>query len=399
MTTTNNDNRAYRLSNIDMVRGLAIVIMAIDHVRDYFLANNLQDPMNDPNVDPAIYLTRWITHFCAPVFVLLAGTSAGLMAARKTPQELGMFLLKRGLWLLFVEVAIISTAMSFAPFGISQLNGQTLLVLQVIYAIGMGMVMLAAAQLLGQRFCLWAGLAIFFGHNLLDTFWPVTEILDTKWPLWVALHSQLSASLGPLFLVFAYPLLPWLGVMLLGFGLARVFERPAEEQKTLLIRIGGAMIVLFFVLRLIDGFGDTNHWQMQASGVTSTVMDFFNTSKYGPSLQFLLMTLGPALVLTAYADRFSGWAKDALVMFGRVPFAFYVAHWFLIHAASILLGTMQGHPASTFMTHFIFYPKGYGLDLIGVYLVWVAVIAALYPFCRWVAAVKARRSDWWLSYL
>lgn len=399
MTTTNHDSRAYRLSNIDMVRGLAIVIMAIDHVRDFFLANNLADPMNDPTVDPALYLTRWITHFCAPVFVLLAGTSAGLMTARKSPQELGMFLLKRGLWLLFVEVAIISTAMSFAPLGVSQLNGQTLLALQVIYAIGVAMIVLAAVQLLGHRFCLWAGLAIFFGHNLLDFFWPTTEILDTKWPLWVALHSQMSLTLGPFFIVFVYPLVPWIGVMLLGFGLAQVFERSPEEQKGLLMRIGISMIALFLLLRFIDGYGDTNHWQVQTSGMTATLMDFFNTSKYGPSLQFLLMTLGPALLLTAYADRFSGWLKDALVMFGRVPFAFYVAHWFLIHAASVVFGTLQGFPTSAFMTHFIFYPKEYGVGLVGVYVVWLAVIAALYPFCQWVAQVKARRRDWWLSYV
>jgi uncharacterized membrane protein len=398
MNETNNQ-RAYRLTNIDLVRGLAIVLMAIDHVRDFFLKDNLQDPMGDPNVDPALYLTRWITHFCAPVFVLLAGTSAGLMTARKTRFELGQFLFKRGLWLLFVEVVVISTATSFAPFGLEQIGGKTLVILQVIYAIGVGMMVLAAAQFMGRRWCLVAGLLIFFGHNLLDVYWPVTGVLETQWPLWVALHSQMAVTLGPFMIVFAYPILSWVGVMLLGFGLASVFELPAEAQKTALRRIGGAMIALFFVLRFFDGYGDTNQWQTQAGGALYTAMDFFNTSKYGPSLQFLLMTLGPALVLTAYADDLRGGIKDALVMFGRVPFAFYVVHWFLIHTASVVLGVAQGFKLNELMTHFVFYPKGYGVNLLLVYAIWIGVILLLYPFCRWVAEVKARRRDWWLSYV
>lgn len=399
MTAASGDSRAYRLSNIDMVRGLAIVIMALDHVRDFFLAGNQADPMGDPNVDPLLYLTRWTTHFCAPVFVLLAGTSAGLMTARKTPAELGQFLFKRGLWLLLVEVLIISTAMSFSPFGIEQLGGKTLLVLQVIYAIGVSMIILAALQFLGRRACLVIGLVIFLGHNVLDAFWPATDLLETKWPLWVALHSQMAVTTGPFMLLFVYPLLPWVGVMLLGYGLASVFDRPADEQKAMLLRIGATMIALFLLLRFIDGYGDTNTWQVQPRGAIYTVMDFFNTSKYGPSLQFLLMTLGPALVLTAWADRWSGWLKDTLVMFGRVPFAFYVTHWFLLHAASIALGVAQGFKFNDLMTHFVFYPKGYGISLLGVYAVWLAAIAVLYPLCRWVAAVKARRRDWWLSYV
>ena len=398
MNTPATDQRGYRLGAIDALRGLVIVIMAIDHVRDFFLAGNMQDPMTDPDVSPWLFATRWITHFCAPVFVFLAGTSAGLMAARKTPSELGGFLLKRGLWLIAIEWFVISTGFTFSPFGVPQFGGMVLVPLQVIWAIGASMVVLAGAQFLGRRACLVIGAVILLAHNLLDPFWPPSAAFAVGQPIWVALHSQMSVVLGPFTLIFAYPLLPWIGVMLTGFGAAAIFEQAPSRRNLSLLRWGLGLVAAFLVLRGIDFYGDANGWQPQAS-VGRTLMDFLNTTKYPPSLMFLLMTLGPAAIACVYLDSLAGWLKDTLVMFGRVPFAFYVAHFFLIHTLSILLGVAQGFPASDFVAPFFLYPKGYGLGLPGMYLVWILVLAMLYPFCRWVADVKARRRDWWLSYL
>lgn len=398
MDTTRDGLRAYRLGSIDLLRGLAIVVMAIDHVRDYFLAGTTNDPMTDPDVAPAIFLTRWITHFCAPVFVLLAGTSAGLMASRKSRAELGRFLLTRGLWLIAIEIVVISLGWTFAPHGIVELDGRVLVTMQVIWAIGAGMVVLAGAQFLGRGACLALGIAIVAGHGLLHAVWPASSMFETG-PLWVALHAQMTANAGPFTFVFVYPLLPWIGVMLLGFGAAGIFELAPERRDALLLRAGLAMTAAFFVLRGLDLYGDPNPWQVQPGGAVATLIDFFNTSKYPPSLAFLLMTLGPATILCAYAGRFRGAVAEVLVTFGRVPFAFYVLHLYLIHALSVLLGVAQGFGAAPFFTLFLFYPAGYGLPLWGVYVVWALVIASLYPFCRWMAGVKARRRDWWLSYV
>jgi uncharacterized membrane protein len=244
------------------------------------------------------------------------------MVARKSPSELARFLLTRGVWLILVEVLIVSTSATFSPGGIAELGGLTLAAMQVIWAIGVSMIVLAGFQWLRRRACLVVGLAIVAGHNLLDGFWPASSLFEEQWPLWVALHSR---------------------------------------------------------------------------GTTATVIDFLNTTKYPPSLAFLLMTLGPAAILCALADRIHGVIKNALVMFGRVPFAFYVAHVILIHALSVLLGIIQGFDARQLMTIFFYYPKGYGVGLPGVYVVWILVVVLLYPFCRWVASVKARRRDWWLS--
>ena len=399
MDTSGGDVRAYRLTGIDMLRGLAIVVMALDHVRDFFLVGAVQDPMGDPNVPPALFATRWITHFCAPVFVLLAGTSAGLMAARKTHSDLGWFLLTRGLWLILVEWFVISTAFTFAPGGLAEYGGRVLVTMQVIWAIGASMVVLAAAQFLGRGACLVIGLTIVCGHNLLDGSWPVVGLFEQDAPLWVALHSQMAATAGPFLFIFIYPLLPWVGVMLLGYGSAGVFEWPASRRDALLLRTGLAITAAFFVIRAIDIYGDPNPWQSQPGGLMATIIDFLNTTKYPPSLAFLLMTLGPAAILCAFGERITGTIKDALVMFGRVPFAFYVAHFYLIHALSVVLGVAQGFDARQFLGIFFLYPTGYGVSLPGVYAVWALVIVLLYPFCRWVAAVKARRRDWWLSYL
>lgn len=393
------DRRVYRLTSIDMLRGLALVIMALDHVRDFTMAGSVQDPMASPDISPTLFFTRWITHFCAPVFVLLAGTSAGLMTRRKSPSELGSFLLKRGLWLILVEWFVISTAFTFAPLGLAPLHGLVLVPMGVIWAIGASMVALAGAQFLGRNACFWIGAAILLGHNLLDPVWPAGSLFSQGLPLWALLHAQLSRVAGPFMFLFAYPLLPWIGVMLLGFGAAGAFELSPGRRDGLLLRVGLALTAAFVVLRAFDLYGDPRHWQVQPHGAVATVLSFLNTTKYPPSLAFLLMTLGPAAILCAYADRLQGWWKDALVTFGRVPFAFYVLHLYLIHALSLVLGRLQGFPARDFLAIFSFYPKGYGVGLGLVYLLWTGVIAVLYPVCRSVAAVKARRSDWWLSYL
>jgi len=252
---------------------------------------------------------------------------------------------------------------------------------------------------LGRRVCLAVAVAILLGHNVLDASWPVSSLFDQRWPLWVALHAQMAHRAGPFLFIFVYPLLPWVGVMLLGFGMAGVFELPEHRRNEVLLRTGLALTAAFVLLRVFDRYGDPNPWQIQTAGMTATVIDFLNTTKYPPSLAFLLMTLGPAAVLCALADRMTGILKDVLVTFGRVPFAFYVTHVFLIHVLSILLGLVQGFHARQLMTVFFYYPKGYGVGLPGVYAIWVLVIALLYPFCRWVAAVKSRRRDWWLSYV
>ena len=393
------DHRSYRLTSLDLLRGLVIVIMAIDHVRDFFLAGALQDPTTDPNVTLSLFMTRWITHFCAPVFVLLAGVSAGLMAARRAPSDLARFLCTRGLWLIAVEWFIVSTAATFAPTGIPQLGGQFLVTMQVIWAIGASMVVLSVVQWLGRRACLVIGALVIAGHNLLDPIWPQTALLEQTWPLWAALHSQMSVNAGPFMFVFLYPLLPWIGVMLFGFGVARLFERDEAARRSSLLKWGIALTAAFVVLRAIGIYGDPNPWQSQANGMTATVIDFLNTTKYPPSLDFILMTIGPSAILCAFADKIPAGISGILTTFGRVPFAFYVAHVFLIHTLSVLLGVAQGFRADQLLTIFLFYPPGYGVSLPGVYVVWAIVIVTLYPYCRWMAGVKARRRDWWLSYL
>jgi uncharacterized membrane protein len=393
--------RAYRLTSLDMLRGLVIVIMALDHVRDFFHAGALQDPTSDPNAGVALFFTRWITHFCAPVFVFLAGTSAGLMTARKPPAALGAFLLKRGLWILVVEWFVIATSSSFAPWGIAELQGLVLTPLQVLWSIGASMVVLAGAQFLGRTACLALGVAILAGHNLLDPIWPVPPqgVFDTSQPVWVALHAQMAIVVGPFFVAFVYPLLPWVGVMLFGFGCAGIFELAPGPRERRLLQWGAALTAAFVLIRASGVYGDPNPWMVQDRGPAATVMDFLNVTKYPPSLLFVLMTLGPAAMLAAWWDHVPRPVRDVLVTYGRAPFAFYVAHFYLIHTLSIALGVAQGFAASQFLTFMAFYPKGYGLPLPLVYVVWLIVVGALYPLVRWVASVKARRTDWWLSYL
>ena len=382
-----------------MLRGLVIVVMAIDHVRDYFNFGGARDPTSDPAIGAALFFTRWITHFCAPVFVFLAGTSAGLMTSRKTPSALGAFLFTRGLWLIVVEWLVVSTAWSFAPWGIEQLDGRVGVVMQVIWAIGASMIVLAGAQFLGRRVCLVMGGALVAGHDLLDPIWPVTSgLLDAGHPVWVALHAQMKTDMGPFSFLWAYPLLPWTGVMLLGYGTAPLFQAPAQRRDARLLGWGVAATAAFVVLRGTGVYGEPNPWQVQ-DGALRTLIDFLTVTKYPPSLLFLLMTLGPAAIVCASADRVPEAVKRPLVVFGRAPFAFYVAHLYLIHALAVASGAIQGFDPHEFLTYSFFFPQGYGVGLPGTYAVWLFVVVTLYPLCRWVAAAKRRRQDWWLSYL
>jgi len=391
--------RAYRLTSIDMLRGLVIVIMAIDHVRDYFNFGGEADPMANPAIGAALFFTRWITHFCAPVFVFLAGTSAGLMTSRKTPSALGKFLLTRGLWLIVIECVVVANAWSFAPWGIVQLGGRVGVAMQVIWVIGASMVVLSGAQFLGRRACFVIGASIVLGHNLLDPIWPATDgLFDAAHPVWIALHAQMRTDIGPFSFIWIYPLLPWIGVMLLAFGTAPLFEGPPRRRDARLLACGVAATAAFVVLRAAGVYGEPNPWQIQGRAV-ATLIDFLNVTKYPPSLVFMLMTLGPAAIVCASADRVPEAVKQPLVVFGRAPFAFYVAHLYLLHTLAVVFGAVQGFDARAFLTYSFFFPKGYGVGLPGVYVVWLFVVAALYPLCRWVAAAKRRRQDWWLSYL
>src|SRR5262245_53724366 len=260
------DQRAYRLSSLDIMRGLVIVLMALDHVRDFVMTAAVQDPTADPAASPWLFATRWITHFCAPTFVFLAGTSAGLMAGRKQSAELASFLLTRGLWLLALEVLVISPAWSFAPTGIEGFGGKTYIAFQVIWVIGASMVLLAGAQYLGRGVCLAIGVAIVLGHNLLDLAWPAASTTGHTAGLWAVLHARELYEVGPIRFFFSYPLLPWIGVMLLGYGSAGVFELPEQRRNALLIRIGLGLIVAFVLVRALNVYGDPHSWAATAGG-------------------------------------------------------------------------------------------------------------------------------------
>jgi len=243
------------------------------------------------------------------------------------------------------------------------------------------------------------GAAILLGHNLLDAVWPAASSTGSTAPVWAALHARQFYNVGPFAIFFSYPLLPWTGVMLLGYGAASLFELPEKSRSERLLRIGLVLVIAFILIRALNVYGDPQPWHSEPGRTAASVMSFLGTTKYPPSLLYILMTLGPVAIAAAFAERLRGPIKNILMTFGRAPLAFYIAHLYLIHVAALVLGVTQGFAAEQFLTHYRFFPKGFGVGLPGVYLIWIAVVVMLYPLCRWVAAIKARRRDWWLSYL
>jgi len=380
-----------RLDSVDLLRGLVMVIMALDHTRDYF-TNARFNPTDLTQASAALFVTRWITHFCAPVFVFLAGTGALLSFSRgKSRGDLARFLLTRGLWLVLLEFTVVRFAWTF------DWDYRRMLFVQVIWALGVSMMALAGLIYLPLKAIAAVGVAMIVGHNLLDPLGPAA--LGSWGPLWTLLHVQAPMPLfGGLVLFVGYPLIPWIGVMATGYAFGSLLRRPPDERRRTLLLLGGGLTLAFVLIRAWNGYGDPHRWAPQGSALF-TVLSFFNTSKYPPSLLFLLMTLGPAILALVAFERVSGAAARFLIIFGRVPLFFYVLHLFLIHAAAVAVAGLTGFGAQTLMRDWMSIPPGWGFGLPVVYLIWITVVLALYPLCRWFAGVKARRRDPWLSYL
>lgn len=389
--------KSTRIQSIDLLRGLVMVVMALDHVRDYFhLGALMTDPTNLETTSPFLFFTRFITHYCAPVFVFLAGTSAFLYGRNKSKNHLFRFLFTRGIWLIFVEL-VIMTFLWWFDFHFQFFN------LQVIWAIGLCMVTLALLIYLPRYVQVILGLILVFGHNLLDGI--TMQGSDALSIVWYVLHQSSFAVLGETWVNFAYPILPWIGVMLLGycFGIFYGKSYDASSRKDWLLRLGLGALALFFVLRGFNLYGEMVPWSHQKS-TTFTVLSFFNVTKYPPSLLFLLITLGPAFLFLYLTENVRNKISDFFLVFGRVPFFYYVLHVALIHLAAIsgLLITGQDWRIMIITPEVL--SSGvlldYGYSLWATYMVWIGIVALLYPMCVWYMKYKARnRHIWWLSYL
>jgi uncharacterized membrane protein len=397
-----------RIDSIDLLRGIVMVIMMLDHTRD-FVHNGgfFFDPTDVAKTSTVLFLTRWITHFCAPVFVFLAGTSAYLQFARgKSKSELSRFLITRGLWLIVLELTLVRLG-AFFSFDYRFLGA-----LQVIWVIGVSMIVLAALIHLPLRVVAVFAVAMIALHNLLDRFqvqpWqgPGTPVPSAGAKLWMLLHQQGGfpiAGFPSPFVFVIYPLIPWIGVMAAGYAFGALYKLDAERRQKMLLVIGGIAIAIFFMVRALDYYGDPSHWAKQRSTVF-TVLSFVNTTKYPPSLLFLLMTLGPAMAALAWFEVLDrGAISRFFVTFGRVPLFFYLLQWPTAHLISVLLHWAFGKPVAwLFMSPIGMFenpPKGNGFNLAVVYACWIAGVLLLYPLCKWFAGLKARRRDWWLSYL
>jgi uncharacterized membrane protein len=365
--------------------------MALDHTRDYFGIPG-QNPTNLATATAGLFLTRWVTHFCAPVFFLLTGTGAFLSLRRRTPAELSRFLATRGLWLIFAEVVLLRCLAYQFNFDFR------VTMLLVLWALGWAMITLA----LLVRFPTWVatmlGVVLIAGHNLLDS-------VKSAHPLWAILHQPGFVLNTPEHVVFAaYPLIPWIGVTAVGYSLGQIYRWDAGRRRRFLLHLGLALTAGFLVIRGLNIYGDPSPWAAQRSSLF-TVLSFLNVTKYPPSLSFLLMTLGPSLLLLRAVDhRVPGILRPAIVI-GKVPMFYYMLHFALIHVLAVITcwvgwGSPHWMFESPDLGHYPFTPPpGWGWQLPVVYLAWALVVLLMYPLCRWFAGVKARRTDAWLSYL
>lgn len=383
-----------RIDSIDILRGSIMIIMALDHVRDFFHVGAMTGNPTDPaTTTPALFFTRWITHFCAPVFVFLAGTSVFLAGIKKTKKELSVFLLKRGIWFIVLEIVIFNFLFSFDPL-------YHFIGLQVIWVTAISMLLLAALIYLPLPVLFVLGLAIVAGHNLLDNF---NSTDPAKIPLgWSILHQQSFRFYAEnrSFMVL-YPILPWPGIMLLGYCLGSLYKPgyDAAKRRRKLVAYGLSAIVVFVVVRWINVYGDLFPWAEQKT-TTATLLSFLNVSKYPPSLLYTCMTIGPALIVLAWIEKARKNWMNITVVYGRVPMFYYLLHFLLIHLLCMIVFFAQGYTMAEARSGFmLFRPNEFGFSLGITYLIWIAVVASLYPLCKWYGRYRATHDHWWLPYL
>jgi len=387
---------AARHTGIDAVRGAVMVIMALDHVREFFHADAMVFQAEDlARTTPLLFLTRWITHLCAPGFVFLAGVAAQRRLARDgSVAGLSRYLWTRGLWLVVLELTVMRFALNF------RMSSQDPLLLIILVALGLSMVVLAGLVHLPAPLVGALGVAVVAGHNLLDPIRPAD--LGAIAPLWNLLHDPGVFLVGGLPVVAGYPVLPWAGLMALGFAAGRIFDLDPAPRRRLLTRAGLLTVAAFVVLRALNAYGDPSPWTAQVSPVM-TALSFLRTTKYPPSLQFVLMTLGPVLLMLAWCERRPPSAAHPLVAIGRVPLFYYVVHFYLVHLAASALAAVQDGPVLAFLSGPFpsmggsrdLFPPGFGYPLWVTYVAWASVVATMYPLCRWYGRLKRDRRPWW----
>jgi uncharacterized membrane protein len=389
-----------RLSGVDALRGAVMILMALDHVRDFLHIGAMTFSATDlSKTTPLLFLTRWITHFCLPVFMFAAGAGAFLWWRQneRTVGQLSRFLWTRGIWFVFLELTLMQFAYDF------RVSLRYPILLLVLWIFGICMIAMAALVRLPMSGLLGLSIAVVVFHNCLDRINP-TWFGAGAW-VWNLLH-QPGFIAGNAVLV-TYTFLPWIGVMASGFCFGRILLLEPQRRERVMRGIGLASIVAFIVLRAINVYGDPVRWSFQKSPLF-TLLSFLNCTKYPASLDFLLMTLGPALLVLAWLDGAPLSRRNPLIIFGRVPLFYFVVHFYVIHVLAVLLAWLRyGSAAFSFMFNPVpsmggpaqLFPANFGYSLLTIYGIWILVVVILYPLCRWFANIKSGRRSWWLSYL
>ena len=387
---------ATRIPSIDILRGTVMIIMALDHTRDFFHETAMTaDPLDPATTSIALFFTRWITHFCAPIFVFLSGLSMYLSAQNKTTAQASSFLFKRGLWLVFAEIVIVSLGITYNPL-------YNFIILQVIWAIGISMILLSIFSRISWALVLATGIILVFGHDLLTyAHLPQTGALSILLKVFLTAAGTVLPLDKTHFIGVFYAVLPWTGIMFLGYSTGKLYktEFPPINRKNVLFVSGIILIILFILLRLINGYGDPSPRKFYPE-ITQNVLSFLNVSKYPPSLMYFCMTIGPALVMLSILEKTQNSISKIISTYGSVPFFYYILHFYLLHFLLAIAFFLTGRPVSQIVqVPFLFRPSVFGFSLPVVYLIWIFVVASLYRPCLWFKTYKTKHNQWWLKYI